>query len=250
MSVPFGGAQPAVPPHHPSGDALAGQNLGFVLALVAAGLGLVIYACSFSDDALAAGVASSLVLHLLLGGGLLAGANALPKRPATLLPGTLFIVVGTLLLLLLMIKDESDTTAIVVVILIAALLELAASMAALLMEQGLITMTPRAPGYGPPGGWSPQSGPFQQPGYGYGQQQPTQYGGQQYGAAQPGAGQPGAQPPYGQPAPGGQQTHGQGGAQPESRPAPQYGQQPYGQQPYGGGGGGAGQQGSTPPGGF
>jgi hypothetical protein len=263
MSVPYGGSQPAVPQPHSPGDARGRQNLGFILALVAAGLGLVVYACSFSDDAFDAGVLG-LVLPLLLGGGLLAGANALPKRPNTLLPATLLVALGFLILLLLVVKNEGDTSAIVVVILIAALLELAAVAAALLMDHGLVRMAPRTRSYGAPaGGWSPQSGGFpQQQGYGapgYGQQ-PGQYG-QQYGGAPAGGGQvggqAGGQPQYGQGGPAGGGQHGgqhsrQHAAQPgqpggsqSDRPSPQFGQQPYGQQPYGGGG-----QPGTPPGGF
>jgi hypothetical protein len=263
MSVPFGGSQPAVPQPHSPDNPDDRQNMGFILALVAAGLGLVIYLCSFSDDAVP--VVVGLVLPLLLGGGLLAGASALPKRPNTLLPATLLTALGALLLLLLAVKNGSDTSAIIVVILIAALLELAASAAALLMDHGVIKLAPRAPSYrAPAGGWSPQSpqsGGFPQQGYGgaapgYGQQ-PGQYGGQpgQYGGTptggQPQYGQGGhSGPPSGHGGSGGHsgQPGSPGGQQPESRPGSPFGQQPYGQQPYGGGGG-QGQPG-TPPSGF
>ncbi|HEY3260509.1 MAG TPA: DUF5336 domain-containing protein [Pseudonocardiaceae bacterium] len=272
MSVPFGGAQPAVPPHHTSGGARS-QGLASTLALVAAVLGLVIYACSFSDDAFAAGV-PALVLPLLLGGGLLAGASALPSRPNTLLPATLLAALGTLVLLLIVVKNSSDIGTIVVVILIAGVLELAACTIALLLDHGMIKLVPRAapPAYAAPGGWSPPSGPFPQPGYGpgpgggpgpavgpggpgpgYGQ--PGQYG--QYGAAPAGGGQP----QYGQGGPGGPGGHhggqagqggqsGQSGPQLEPRTGPQYGQQPYGQQPYPGSQGQPGNPPGNPPGGF
>jgi Family of unknown function (DUF5336) len=242
MSVPFGGSQPAVPQSSSSSAPTAGSNIEYILALIAAGLALVIYAMSFSSDAFDAGITTSLVLPLLLGGGLLAGANALPTRPKTLLPATLLTAIGVLLLLAFVIKNE-DANAIVVVIMIAGLLELAASAVALLVDQGVIKMTPRAPSYGAPAGaWPPQSGGFSQHGYGmaqgYGQQpagqQPAgQYGGQQYGGQQYGAAPPGGQPPYGQPGQPGQ-TGQPGGQQPESRPTSQFGQQPYGQAPYSG----------------
>ncbi len=234
MSVPFGGSQPAVPQPSTPGEPGAGPDLGFILGLVATGLGLVIYACSFSDDAVV--VLVDLVLPFFLAGGLLAGAGLLPKAPRTLLPATVLVAIGVLLLLLVVVKSEADTSAIIVVILIAGLLQLGACAVALLMDSGLIKMTPKAPTYGQPGGWNPQSGSFpQQQGYGapggqqYGQQpqfgqQPPQQQPQQYGGA------PGQQP-YGggHTPPGGQPQQGQG----EGRP-PQFGQQPYGQPPYGG----------------
>lgn len=259
MSVPFGGSQPAVPQPHSPDNADAGPNLGFILALVAAGLSLVIYLLSFSDDVFATVALGGLALPLplLLGGGLLAGANALPKRPNTLLPATLLAALGALLMLLIVVKD-SDAGGMSVVILIAGLLELAACAVALLMDHGVIKIAPKPRGYAAPaGGWSPQSGTFPQQGYGatpgYGQQQAGQYGGQpgQYGGAPAG----GSQPQYGQG--GGSGGHGGGHSgqpgqsggpqQPDPRPGGSYGQQPYGQQPYGGGGQG---QPGTPPGGF
>jgi hypothetical protein len=264
MSVPFGGgAQPAAPQHHGARDAFAGQDLGFILALVVAGLGLVIYACSFSDDAGSGAdlLGNVVILPLLLAGGVLAGVRALLKRPGALQLATLFTVLGTLLLLLTVIKDSSDTPAIMVVITIAALLQCAACVIALLLDNGVIKLTPRVVGYGPPpSGWSPQVGGVQQPGYSAYPQQ-GQYGVPQYGGApqygQPGAGQAPPAPPQpggGSAQPPGQGQGGQGGgAQPESRPPTQFGQQPYGgQQPYtggaGAGGAGHGQQGSPPAG--
>lgn len=240
MSVPFGGSQPAVPQPSSPGVRGAGPDLGYILCLVAAGLGLVIYACSFSDDAL--GVASGLILPLFLTAGLLAGAVALPKAPNMLLVAAVLSAVGVLVLLLGIVKND-DTNAIVVVIMIAGLLQLAGIAVALLADQGMIKMAPKAPAYSQPGGWNPQSGSFQQQGYGqqpgqFSQQPPQQYGQppQQYGA------QPGQQP-FGQPPTGGQPSQ-PGPQQGEGRP-PQFGQQPYGQAPYGGG-----QQGGNPQGGF
>lgn len=272
MSVPFGGSQPAAP-LPPSPDApSSGQNMGFILSLATAGLGLIVYACSFSDDAFSAGITTSVVLPLLLGGGLLAGAVALPKKPNTLLPATLLNALGVLILLLLVIKNEDDTSAIVVVILIVGLLELAACTVALLMDHGMIKIRPRMPGYGgqpQTGGWTAPPGAYPQPGYGavpegygaapggygqpgqYGSQQPGQYP-QQYGSA-PASG---AQPPYGQAGQsghsaqpgqsghsGGQHAHGRG--QSEANPTMQFSHSPYGQQPYG-----SGSQSGTPTGGF
>lgn len=239
MSVPFGGPQPAVPQPSTPGVPGAGPDLGFILGLVAAGLGLVIYACSFSDDAF--GVASGLILPFFLGAGLLAGSVALPKAPKMLLPATLFSALGTLILLLAVVKND-DTSAIIVVILIAGLIQLGACAVALLMDNGLIKMQPKAPAYGQPGGWNPQSGSFPQQGYGGGQpqfggQQPQQFGQQppQFGG-QPGQGAQGGQP--GQQSQPGQQFGGQppaGGPQGSGDPRPpQFGQQPYGQAPYGG----------------
>lgn len=248
MSVPFGGSQPAVPqqPSSPS-EPTAGPNFGYILTLAAAALGLVIYAMSFSDDAFESGITGGLILPLLLGGGLLAGANAMPSRPRTLLPATLLTAVGVLVLLAIVVKGAD--AGIVVVILIVGLLQLAATLVAWLMEQGMIKMRPRTPSYAAPaGGWGPggQAGGYPQQGYGaapgYGQQPAGQYGGQ-YGAAPSGGAPSGGQPQYGQHGRGQGGQHGQAG-QPEARP--QYGQQPYGQGPYGG------QQGQpgTPPSGF
>ena len=240
MSVPFGGSQPAVPQPSTPGEQGAGPDLGFILGLVAAGLGLVIYACSFSDDAI--GIANGLVLPFFLAGGLLAGAGILPKAPKTLLPATVLVALGVLILLLAVVKSEADTSAIIVVILIAGLLQLGACAVALLMDNGLIKMTPKAPAYGQPGGWNPQSGSFPQQGYGtpggqqqYGQQPQFGQQSQQYGGAPAGG-----QQPYGGQQPGGQQPSPQQG-QGEARP-PQFGQQPYGQPPYGGQPGQPGQQ--------
>lgn len=268
MSVPYGGSQPAV--HQPAGGPTTGPNLGFLLAVVAAGLGLVIYACSFADDA--SGIANTLLLPLFLAGGLLAGATALPRAPRhLLLVATVLTALGALMLLQAVIKAESDTPAIVFVILIAGLLQAAACAVALLFDAGIVKMTPK-PAYAAAPPWGgPQSGQFPQQGYGaapgqYGGAQ--QYGGQQYGGAQYGAmpggqgqpaggpggpgpgspgspggpGGPGGGGPGGAGGPGGGSQGGPGGSG-DQRSQPQFGQQPYGQQPYGG-------QPGTPPGGF
>lgn len=230
MSVPYGTSQPAVPRSSPGS-----LNLGFVLSLVAAGLALLAYACSFSDDA--NGVVSVLAIPLLVAGGLLAAANVLPRSPRTLLPAAVITTTAALLLLLDVIKGE-DTPAIVVVILILGLLQAVASVVALLAEHGVMRMRPRQASYG---GWGPQSGSFPQQGGQYG---PQPYGQQQYGAPpQPSQQQP---PQYG--GQGGQYggQPGQGGGQ------SQYGQQPYGQGQYGGQAPGSqqSQHPGTPPGGF
>lgn len=237
MSVPYGGYPPAAPPPAHRAGPGGGSDLGHTLGLVAAGLGLLIYACSFADSA--AGVANGLILPLLLAGGLLAGTVALPQAPNLRLPAALLVAVGVLVLLLAVVKNEIG--AMVVVILLAGLLQLAACVVALLMDHGLVKLGSRG-GRVQPGGWNPQSGSLPQQGYGGPQQQgygggPQQFGQptQQYGGPLPGPGSFGG-PPAGGPAGG---PH---GSQPgEGRPS-QFGQQPYGQGPYGGQQGG-GQQG-------
>src|SRR6185295_20084663 len=67
------------------------------LGLVAAGLGLVIYLIGFVTDL---GGSSSLILPLLLGGGLLAGSVALPAVGGRVLaPAAVATTTGALLLL-------------------------------------------------------------------------------------------------------------------------------------------------------
>ena len=241
MSVPYGTSQPAVA--HPQAG---GLNLSMMLSLAAVGLALVSYACSFSDDA-TVGMVNSFVLHLLIAGGLLAGARALPTAPRTLLPAAVLTATATLILLLGVVKD--DTPAIVIVILIASLLQTAACVVALLLEAGVVNLRPK-PAYAPPA-WGPQSGSFPQQG--------GQYGPQQYGQQPPQFGSPpppqsGSFPQQGgqygqQPQPGQHGQHGQH-SQP-SQHGQQGGQPPFGQQPYGQGQyGQQGQHPGTPPGGF
>src|SRR5829696_9053274 len=99
MSVPYGTPQPPV-----SRSGQGSLNLSVVLGLAAAGLALVAYACSFSDDA--GGVIGLLVIHMLIAGGLLAAASALPRAPRTLLPATVLTVTAALILLLGVIRDD------------------------------------------------------------------------------------------------------------------------------------------------
>jgi len=171
MSVPYGTPQPAA-----SHSAPGGLNLGVTLGLAAAGLALVSYACSFSEEADFSLL--PIVLPLLIGGGLLAGANALPKAPKTLLVAALLTTTGALLLLLDVIRTDGDTNTIVIIILIASLLQTAACVVGVLVEAGIVKLRPK-PAYGGPA-WGPQSGSLPQQGP-YGQQQPY---GQQYGGAQ------------------------------------------------------------------
>jgi Family of unknown function (DUF5336) len=234
MSVPYGTPQPAV-----SNSAAGGLNLAVTLGLAAAALALVSYACSFSDDADSALLV--IALPLLIGSGLLAGANALPRAPKTMLVAAVLSATGALLLLLDVIKTEGDTSAIVIIILISSLLQTAACVVGVLLEAGVVKLRPK-PAYGGPA-WGPQSGAFPQQ---YGQQP---YG-QQYGSA-PQAPQQTQQ--YGQHAQQGGPTQqvgpGQYGGQPGGQHSaqPPFGQQPYGQGQYG-------QSGQphpgTPPGGF
>jgi hypothetical protein len=251
MSVPYGTPQPAA--SHPSAG---GLNLGMILGLAAAGLALVSYACSFSDDA--STVSLGIVLPLLIGGGLLAGASALPRTPRTLLPAAVLSATGALLLLLDVIRTEGDTQAIVVVILIASLLQTAACVVGLLVEAGVVNLQPKPAAYGAPA-WGPQSGAFPQQGGQYGQQYggaPQQYGGGPGGQQLPAGGQPGQPGQHSQHSQQGQHSQGQHsqqtgqgqyGGQGQSG-QPQFGQQPYGQ---GQQGGQYGQQHpGTPPGGF
>jgi len=242
MSVPpYGTPAPAA-----SHSAAGGLNLGVTLGLATAGLALVSYACSFSEDANSALL--PLVLPLLIGGGLLGGANALPKAPKTQLVAAVLTATGALMLLLDVIK--TDTNAIVIIILIASLLQTAASVVAVLVEAGVVQLRPRNAYAGAAAWGTPQSGAFPQQGSPYGQQP---YG-QQYGSA-PQAQQPPQAPQqterYGQHSagqPSGQQQGGPGqyGGQPGQQQPP-FGQQPYGQGQYG-------QPGQphpgTPPGGF
>jgi hypothetical protein len=235
---PYGSPPAAEPPTStaPAGGRLA-PGPARLLALLAAGLGLIIYLLGFFEDL---GIATLLAGPLVVGGGLLAGAAVLPKVGRVLVPAAVAVTTGTLLLLQLVTAGGAPATAILALVL--AFLQTASVIVAVLLDAGLVTApTPRpsAPsgypqhgyggypqGYGQQGGYGqyggPQAGYGQQPGYGgqpgYGQ--PGQYGTPQGG----GYGQPGygAQPSsYGQqaPAPGswGQQAPGQpdaGAAQP------------------------------------
>ncbi|HEY2766470.1 MAG TPA: DUF5336 domain-containing protein [Pseudonocardiaceae bacterium] len=206
MSVPYG-QPPAAPQPGPAGSPAAGLSLGKILALAAGGLGLVIYFLSFTDGA---GVyLRGLLGVLLVGGGLLVAASALPKPQATLLAGTVPVVTGTLFLLIdvtsgptpfgaislgpisLAPSGTAQTSGLAVVALILAFLQSITGVAALLLEAGLVSMAPRRARI-PQGAWGPP-----QPGGGYPMPPPGQggYPGQPGQPGQPAGPAPGVFPP-------------------------------------------------------
>ena len=145
------------------------------LALVAAGLGVVVYLLAFVDDV---GPRSSLIVPLLLGGGLLAGSVALPTvRAGVLVPSAVAAVTGALLLL----QDTAGGTSSVVGIgaLVLALLEAAAAGGAALLHAGVLRGRPRAKkAAAPPAGYPQQPGYPAFPGQQYpGQPFPGSYAG-------------------------------------------------------------------------
>lgn len=150
------------------------------LALVAAGLGVVVHLLGYVDGI---GSSSSLIVALLLGGGLLAGAVALPTVGARLLvPAAVAALTGALLLLQTVANGADSPVAIGALVL--ALLEAAAAGAAALLNAGVV----RAPRPRP----RKAAAPPQQPGF-------PPFAGQQYPAQQyPGQPYPGSYP--GQPA--------------------------------------------------
>ncbi|WP_409183398.1 DUF5336 domain-containing protein [Amycolatopsis sp. VS8301801F10] len=190
---PTGGfpQQPQPQQGPPASGAGAPPNLPLLLTLGVAGLGLVQYFLGFAAEA---GTAGQPILFLLAG-GLLAALNLLPKGPKTLPFAALLSVLGGLGALDAVISGR--TSAIVIVVLILGLLQMAAAVAVLLFEYGVLkppTPQPSAPAY-------------QQP-YSQGQYQPTQYQpapGQQ-GQQTPGQQPPAAQQPPATPPPGGQAT--------------------------------------------
>jgi len=178
---------PAQQPQHShqasSGGSGLPQNLPLLLALGVAGLGLVQYFLGFSDNG-EVGLGGT----FLLGGGLLAGMQALPKGPKTLPFAALFSVLGALEVLDTLVGLQTSP-GIVTVILILGILQMLVAVGALLIEHDVIkppAPKPAAPSYG---------GQYGQPG----QQQYGQPGqqGQQFG--QPGHG-PGPVAATGEPA--------------------------------------------------
>lgn len=242
MSAPFG-QSPATPQPGQGPSRGGGLDLGAILALVGATLGLIIYFCSFADVAQGS---LGILGYLLLGGGLLAAATLLPKSPNALVPATVLAVVGALGVLASVVAVPAglETPGIIVAILILSLLEAAVLVASTLAAAGVIKKQPRpAPFRGQQ--WGPQSGSFPA-------QQPGQFPPGQYGQAPPGQygpGQPGQYP--GQPA-----QPAQYGQPPQQSPPSQYGPDtaqfspgdygPPGDQPRPGEGG-PGQQGQNPP---
>ena len=80
---PQGTEKPAETAPAPA-DAQLAPGLARLLALIGAGLGVVIYLLGFFGES---GLTTSLTGPLLLGGGLLAGAAVLPKVGRVLVPG-------------------------------------------------------------------------------------------------------------------------------------------------------------------
>ena len=207
-----GSPAPATP------DAQLAPGPARLLALVAAGLAIVIYVIAFFDEGQVLG---GLGGALLIAGGLLAGAAVLPKVGRVLVPAAVLVTTGTLLLLQSQVVYGAPVAAIVALVL--AFLQAGAVVGAVLLDAGIVRAPARRPsarsGYGQPG---PQG--YGQPGFG----QSGGYGQPGYGAPQPGYGQPG----YGQPGPYGSGPSG-------------YGQQGAGQPGYGQG---FGQPGAAHPG--
>ncbi|MGQ0575582.1 MAG: DUF5336 domain-containing protein [Pseudonocardia sp.] len=191
MSQPGGAPTPPGPapatPTDPADGTTLGSGPARLLALAAAGLAVVIYLLAFFGDLpLGTLVAGPLVL----GGGLLAGASALPRAGRMLLPAAVVTTTGALLLLQVAVGAPSLPISAVITLVLAFLLA-GACVAAVLLDCGLVTMPerkrrdrgpagygapppgyggqyPGAPGYPPPGQY-----PGQQPG-GYGR--PGGYG--------------------------------------------------------------------------
>jgi len=192
---PSSGFPAQQPPHShqtPSGGGAAGlpQNLPLLLALVVAVLGLVQYFLGFSDngDVGLGGV-------FLLGGGLLAAMQLLPKGPKTLPFAALFSVLGALGVLDTLIGMQTSP-GIVTVILILGILQMLVAVGALLIEQGVIkppSPKPAAPSYG---GQYGQPGQPSQQQYGQQGQQGQQFGQPGHGPVAP-TGEPSA--PFSQP---------------------------------------------------
>ncbi len=199
MSVPYGQPQAAQQPE-PTGSPGGGLGLSKILAIVAGGLGLVLYLLSFGADA--GGYLRGLYGVLLLGGGLLAAASVLPKAPATLVPAAVPVVTGTLFLLIDVAKGPAflgpageavQTPGQAVIAVVLAFLQSAACVAAVLMEAGVVKTVAYRPSHVPQRSWTPQ----QPSGYPGGPAQGGYPGGQGYWGGYPGApaagGYPGGQ---------------------------------------------------------
>ncbi|WP_112262264.1 DUF5336 domain-containing protein [Lentzea terrae] len=236
MSVPYGAPQqqPPGPAQHqappqahgaPGAPGANNINLGLILPLVAAGLGLIAYLIAFADD-----VSSGSVTYLLAAGAL-AGLSVLPSIPKGFVPvAAILAAVQTLLQLQVIIKSPA-VAGLDIVLLIVALLETAAIVLAFLLAEGIVKFEPKpanpyAGQQGQPGGWNPQSGAFPQQG-----QHPQQHGAPPQQAPQQGQ--------FGQ-----QQQFGQQPQQPAQQPGQPPQQTSFMPQP--------GQFGApgTPPGGF
>ncbi|ASO22710.1 hypothetical protein FHR81_005224 [Actinoalloteichus hoggarensis] len=225
MSVPYGAPQQQAGSPAPAG----GFSLPSILALVGAGLGLIIYLLAFGESQLAPtfgiGGGTGTSVSLLLLAGLLAGVSLLPKGPQLHLLFAFLSVAGVLGLLQMVVHWPGDVSVLAIVALIVGLVEAGALVTAWLFNAEILKVTPK-PAY-PQGNWNPQAG---QPGQ-YGQTPQGQFGQQaQYGQAEqqyaqqnPGTGgQPAQAAPYSQGTEvfGGTQQPGQYGQQPGTTPPP------------------------------
>jgi hypothetical protein len=194
-----------------------GLNLGFILPLAAAGLGLIAFLLAFADD-----VPLFSAVEYMYAVGVLAGLSVLPKAPRLLYAAAPLSIVSTLVILQGMIKSTADIQGMQIVLFIVSLLQTAAVVGGILVEAGILKLEPKPAnpfGQQPqPGTWNPQTGGFppqQQPQaqQQYGQQQPQQQqpptGG--FGAPvqpqQPGAQAPGPTSYLSQPGQFGQQQN-------------------------------------------
>lgn len=199
-------AQPTgTPADQPAAAAQLGPGPARTLGFVAAGLAAVVYLLGFFQDEISLG--TLLAGPLVIGGGFLAGAAALPKVGRVLVPATVAATTGALLLV--QIATQAPALSIThIITLVLAFLVAAAAVAAVLFDAGLVSMPqPKARNRG---GYPPQGYPGygQAPGsagYGYGYGHPEQGGYGQPGYPAPGGygsapgGGYGQQGPYGQP---------------------------------------------------
>jgi Family of unknown function (DUF5336) len=164
------------------------------LALVAAGLGLVVYLLAFVGDA---GLGTQMIGPLLLGGGLLAGAVVLPTVGAgVLVPAAVATTTGALLLLQAVVGGRDSAVAVGTLVL--AVLEAAAALGAALLHAGVVRAPTSRPKRAPKKKADAATPPVfpgypQQPGAPHfpGQQFPgQQYAGPPYAGVFPGPGQP------------------------------------------------------------
>jgi hypothetical protein len=202
MSNPIG-------PSAETSDPEQGGATGLVriLALAALGLAVITYLLGYANGVSL--LVTSRAGVLILAGGLLAGASALPRVRQWLVPAAVIIVAGVLQMLLEISASPVSLGTIAVIAVLLALLQLMAVVAAVLMDQGLVSVSSDRSSS------SRQSRPGGEPGGQY-----PRYPGPQYGGQYPGGGYGGypAAQASGQP--------GQGMAQP-----PDYGHSPGG---YGG----------------
>lgn len=250
MSGPYG--QPPPAPRSDRSRVLLGRlDLGGILALAAAALGLIIYLCSFAAGAVA--VQASQVLLLFLGAGLLGAAAVLPDAPKVLVPSAVLSALGTLSLLVGIVtglfaplfgpaspgQSSASTPGILITILVLGFLQTGALVAAVLAGSGILTSRTGAVS-------SPQQPWGAQPPPSPGQYPPGQYGAPPFGhqpPAHPGRGPQEPAAPYGRPGPPYQAQYGQPGpprqvpygqqGPPPGQQGPPPGQPPPGQPPPG-----------------